>query len=181
VIIKNEALQIELNNQNLRIDLLGEEDYEACIHLMRASFQTVAETLKFTKETFPASGAYFDKNKLYRLLSKGAEWYGLYNIEDPCHELVGCFALTTKNGMTYTLHKLAIKPSYRHRGYGQYLMGLAEELVIEKGGKSLSLGMVEENTLLKSWYLAMGYKEIKTKVYKKTQFHICFMKKVVES
>jgi DTW domain-containing protein YfiP/ribosomal protein S18 acetylase RimI-like enzyme len=150
---------------------------EAYLKVIQEAFKTVADALQMTKAIFPASGAFFDKNGFYRLLNKGAHMYGLYVMVDQSEVLAGCIAFSSKDGNVYKIMKLAILPDYRHLGYGSYLMAFIEDKILSLGGKVITLGMVSENQVLKSWYQAKGFEITKTKAYKKTNYNICFMEK----
>lgn|GEM_PF-282978 len=152
------------------------DDY---INVIQTSFQTVAKELELTKGIFPASGAFFDKNGFHKLLNKGAVMVGLYAEEDNQSKLVGCIAYSANDGKKYKIMKLAILPSYRHKGYGSRLMDHIENIIDESSGNVLSLGMVSENEVLKKWYVDRGFQIVKVKRYKQTNFNICFMEKKI--
>lgn len=152
------------------------EDY---LNVIQEAFKTVADTLGMTKGIFPASGAFLDKNGVYKLINKGAHLYGLYVGDGSGEKLVGCIAFSSKDGLKYKLMKLAILPEYRHCGYGSFLIDYVEVKIAALGGKSIGLGMVAENVILKDWYLSKGFKVLKTKAYKATNYHICFMEKTL--
>lgn len=152
------------------------DDY---LEVIQKSFKTVADALGMTKGIFPASGAFLDKNDICKLINKGANLYGLFVGDESGEKLVGCIAFSSKDGLKYKLMKLAILPAYRHCAYGSFLMNFAEEKIASLGGKTISLGMVAENEILKAWYLSKGFKVLKTKAYKATNYHICFMEKTL--
>lgn len=166
--------------ESVKIKRMIKEELENYLTVIKTSFSTVAEDLNMTREDFPASGAYFDKNGFNKLLNKGVEFFGLYISHQEPDVLVGCIAISKKSNEKYKIMKLSILPEYRHCGYGGYLMAFAESYAIEGGGKVLTLGMVEENIALKKWYLERGYQINKISRYKKSDFNICFMGKSLE-
>ncbi len=163
----------------MTIKAFNKSEIDDYIKVIQTSFQTVAKDLELTKGIFPASGAFFDKNGFYKLLSKGAVMVGLYVEEDKQSKLVGCIAYSTNDGKKYKIMKLAILPSYRHKGYGSRLMDHIENIIKEAGASVLSLGMVSENEVLKQWYIDRGFQIVKVKRYKQTNFNVCFMEKKI--
>lgn len=170
-----------LAEQRLTIRRFEIEEIDDYLSVIRRSFQTVADDMHMTREIFPANGAFFDKNGFHKLLNKGAEMFGLYRRDASHPDLIGCIAVNRKEGGKYKIKKLSILPADRHQGHGERLMDFAEDYISETGGKTIALGMVSENEVLKKWYLNRGFEIVKISRYKKTDFNICFMEKKVEN
>ncbi len=66
-------------------------------------------------------------------------------------------------------------PEYRHKGLGTRLLDYAREQVGEMGGKRISIGIIEENAVLKNWYLAYGFKPTGTRKFEHLPFTVGFM------
>ena len=49
----------------------------------------------------------------------------------------------------FELRHLAILPEYRHKGFGKTLLDFCKAKVKELGGSKITLGIMEENTVLK--------------------------------
>ena len=75
------------------------------------------------------------------------------------------------------MERLAVLPSYRHRGIGRALMDFAFEAVKKHGGKKVSIGIINENRVLKNWYMEYGFVETGTRVFRHLPFEVCFMEK----
>jgi ribosomal protein S18 acetylase RimI-like enzyme len=79
------------------------------------------------------------------------------------------------------MEKLAVLPEYRHKGYGKRIMDFVSGFVKEQGGSKISIGIINENTILKNWYLEYGFKETETRVFSHLPFTVCLMGKEVSS
>ena len=49
------------------------------------------------------------------------------------------------------------------------------EYVKNRGAKVLSLGMIDEHTILKEWYKELGFREMSVKKFEHLPFTVCFM------
>ena len=48
-------------------------------------------------------------------------------------------------------------PEYRHNGFGKLLLDHAKETVKFLGGNTIKIGIIEESTVLKNWYIAKNF------------------------
>lgn len=75
------------------------------------------------------------------------------------------------------MEKLAVLPEHRHKGYGKKLMGFVFEQVKMSKGERISIGIINESTVLKNWYIENGFAETGTKKFEHLSFTVCFMEK----
>lgn len=75
------------------------------------------------------------------------------------------------------MEKLAVLPEYRHKNYGAELVRFVFDYIRNRGGQKLSIGIIDEHTVLKYWYKELGFKEIGTQVFNHLPFTVCFMEK----
>jgi len=54
-------------------------------------------------------------------------------------------------------------------------------MVKSYGGNKISIGIIEENTKLKDWYLKLGFTHISTRKFKHLPFTVGFMEKELNS
>jgi GNAT superfamily N-acetyltransferase len=73
------------------------------------------------------------------------------------------------------MNDVAILPPWRHLGYGKKLLDFCKAKVIELGGKKITIGIVEENAVLKDWYAANRFEQIGTRVFTQLPFIVGFM------
>ena len=62
-------------------------------------------------------------------------------------------------------HNLAVLPEYRHNGFGKLLLDHAKDVVKASGGNVIKIGIIEESTVLKNWYIANGFVHTGTKKF----------------
>ena len=136
------------------IKLLGAPDFPRAVWVIRAGFATVAEEFGLTEQNCPRYTAFATTAERLRYHSRqGWQLCGLYEGE----QLVGYASLSEEAGGAYELHNLAVLPACRHRGYGKQLLDYCKEKVREAGGAKITIGIIEENTVLKNWYAANGF------------------------
>jgi ribosomal protein S18 acetylase RimI-like enzyme len=149
--------------------------FEECAEVIRNSFITVADELNLTKENAPTNPAFIEKDSLYSMHEKKIDMFAIID-EEAC---IGFVALEKADQGVYYMERLAILPEYRHRGYGKKLLDFAVNHVRERGGTGISIGIINENEVLKNWYLDYGFIEIETKEFQHLPFTVCFMQKTV--
>ena len=81
------------------------------------------------------------------------------------------------NDEIFFIEKLSVNPDYRHNGYGKELMEFAHNYIEKNNGQIISIGIIDENKILKEWYKTLGYCEIGTKKYEHLPFTVCFLEK----
>ncbi len=147
------------------------EELDACAGLIRDSFATVAEQFHLTRQNCPTNGAFIERSWLETEWRKGILMYGLY-----CDQsMVGFMQLEQKSPDVYELKKLAVKPEYRHLGYGVALLSFARKTAKELAAKKITIGMIEENVILKEWYRVNGFVHTGTKKFDHLPFTVGFM------
>jgi len=154
-----------------RIDQVDQE----CVRVIRDSFMTVAMTFSLTKENAPTNAAFIELDALTALQQKGAQMYGGYCDGRP----IGFVAVRKARDDLYYMEKLAVLPAFRHKGYGRQLIDAAVRAVKEAGGRRISIGIINENTVLKEWYKSNGFTETEIKEFPHLPFSVCYMERIV--
>ena len=72
-------------------------------------------------------------------------------------KIIGYVSLSKEDDNTFELHNLAVLPELRHNGYGKMLLDYAKDKVKSLGGSKIKIGIIEESTILKNWYIANGF------------------------
>jgi len=144
-----------------------------CVTLIRAAFQTVAETFRLTPENCPTHAAFITEETLRRSFDAGVEMYLLRDQGRP--EGFVAIERSPKEVGTYYVEKLAVHPNFRHRGYGRALMEFAVRRVQDLGGRRVSVAMIDENTRVRAWYAGQGFVTTGVKVFPRLPFRVCFM------
>lgn len=156
-------------------ELLQEDELAVSVGILREAFQTVADQLNLTPENNPTNPAFMTYERLNEAKAKGLKFFGLFESE----RQVGLVALEQAGDGLYYLERLAVLPGYRHRGYGRSLLDFAFQYVKDAGGSAISIGIINENSVLKCWYQGYGFVETGTKTFAHLPFTVCFMKKDV--
>ena len=132
---------------------VDESEFEKCAEVIRQSFATVVDDFGITRDNCPRHTSFLTVDWLIFDRNAGKLLYGLFINNNPA----GFVCLTKKDDNTYELGKLAVLPSYRHNGCGRALIDFAKEKVKFLGGNKITIGIIEENTVLKEWYKSNGF------------------------
>lgn len=147
------------------------------LECIRHSFATVAQELNLTKESASTNPAFLSLERLESSISEGLEFFVL---EEKGH-IQGCVALQKgREEGSYYLERLAVLPEYRHRGYGRALLDHCMDKVRERGGRTISIAIIDENIRLKKWYKDYGFIRGATKKFDHLPFTVLFMEKKLQ-
>ena len=148
----------------------SKEQLNICLEIIRSSFITVAEEFGLTENNCPSHTAFMTIDKLEKQYDV-RPMFLFYKDEIP----VGYFSLAKCNADEWELNNLSVLPEYRHLGIGKTMVDYAVEMVKNYGGNKISIGIIEENTKLKDWYLKLGFTHISTRKFEHLPFTVGFM------
>lgn len=155
--------------------IIDEAELSNSVNVIRESFITVAHQFKLTRENAPTNAAFIELEDLLKMKAKNVHLFGVYKDEIQ----IGFFTVEQTDNHLYYLNKLAVLPGYRHNGYGKQMLDFAVEYVNREGGGRISIGIINENLVLKNWYLQYGFTETAIKNYPHLPFEVCLMEKSV--
>jgi ribosomal protein S18 acetylase RimI-like enzyme len=144
---------------------------EPSLAVIRRAFGTVAEEMGFTEQNAPTYTAFITPERLEESRKKDGVFWGLFD----GGQQVGFVAVDVDKDGKYWMKRLAVLPEFRHGGSGKALVDTVIEYARAKGQKKLYIAMVNEETILKNWYLAMGFKETSTASRPDLPFGVAFM------
>lgn len=156
-------------------ELAGDAPLEPWLAVVREAFATVARDFGWTEETVPGNAAFTPLQKLVGMRQKGIRFFGARVAGRPA----GFVALEDGGKGTFYVERLAVLPAARHAGLGRRLMDQAMAAARAAGGVRMSVGLVDENAVLKRWYAAQGFRETGTKRFPHLPFTVCFMEKAL--
>ena len=156
-------------------EIANEKEMENSVRVIADSFQTVAVEFKLTKDNCPTHPSLVTLKQLNEMKRKGLTLFGLFEGDAQ----IGFAAVEKKKNKVFNLEKLAVLPESRHKGYGGKLVEYAEEYVKNAGGEKLSIGIINEHTVLKKWYEAKGFKASSIVKFEQLPFTVCFMEKTL--
>ncbi len=151
------------------------EDIPACADLIRISFMTVADEYGITKENAPGFTAFaVSDDRLYRHMD--IEHRPMFVAEEGGVICGYCSLLIRENGEC-ELSNLAVLPQYRHRGIGRRLLEHSCAAAKNLGCRTMNIGIVEENTVLRKWYEQNGAVHIGTRKFDFFPFTCGYLKR----
>lgn len=142
-----------------------------CQNIIQTSFKTVAENFGLTVENCPNHTSFITEDKLKKQFSDGADMF-LYEKDE---KYIGYFSLIKKSRSVYELDNLSVLPEFRHMGIGREMVGFAKNYANLKNAETISIGIIEENTVLKEWYKQLGFEHKGTKKFEHLPFTVGFM------
>ena len=146
-------------------EITGERELRESVRVIRDSFITVATELNLD----------ISLTTLKSMKERGIRVFGLF--QDG--RQIGFVAIEKADDNLYYMEKLAVLPEYRHRGFGKMLMDFVFEYVRGKNGEKVSIGIINKNSTLKTWYKAYGFVEAGTQRFERLPFVVCSMEKKV--
>ena len=151
------------------------KDVDAAASVLRQANATVAADLGFTQENAPTNPAFINTGTLRKQITGDRDFFVL----EKENIIIGTVAVekSQKEKDTFYIERLAVLPEHRHNGYGKMLMEFAMDQVREENGKKVSIGIINENTMLKNWYISLGFTETGTKKFSHLPFTVCFLSK----
>ncbi len=154
---------------------IQEKDIDECVNVIRKSFQTVADEFGFTEENAPRYTAFAtDARRIrWQMLGEQRPMYAYFD-ED---SIVGYYSLALQDNNECELNNLCVLPAYRHKGIGEALLLHAFERAKELECKTLNIGIVEENLVLRKWYEHFDFVHLGCKKYDFFPFTCGYMKK----
>ena len=155
----------------MMIKINSTDQQNICLEIIHKSFITVADEFGMTKDNCPNHTAFMPIDKLIRQYESGADMF----LCQHNGEYVGYFSLVN-NGESVELNNLSVLPEYRHLGIGKKLVEYAKDYVIKNtGAKIITIGIIEDNTILKDWYETLGFIHTGTKKFDSLPFTVGFM------
>ena len=91
--------------------------------------------------------------------------------------LCGYYSLLIQENGECELNHLAVLPQYRHSGTGKQLLAHSFALAKRMGCRTVNIGIVEENTVLRKWYEQNGAVHIGTKKFDFFPFTCGYLKR----
>lgn len=153
-------------------EIVSEAELTNSVNVVRESFITVANQFQLTRENAPTNAAFIEFENLLNMKEKDVHLFGVFKDEIQ----IGFFTIE-KNKHLYYLNKLAVLPGYRHNGCGKKMLDFVFEYVKRAGGGKISIGIINENLVLKNWYIQNGFTKTAIKNYPHLPFEVCLMDK----
>lgn len=140
---------------------VDKNELQECLEVIHQSFSTVAEQFGLTQENCPKHTSFIPLVFLETQMNWGWHMCALYAGK----KIIGYMSLSKESDGAFELHNLAVLPEYRHNGFGKLLLDYAKETVKSLDGNTIKIGIIEESTVLKNWYIANGFVHTGTKKF----------------
>jgi ribosomal protein S18 acetylase RimI-like enzyme len=157
-------------------EIKTETDLKNSHKIIKESFKTVADDFELTLENCPTSPAFTSYSQLLEIKEKDIKMFGLYLDS----KQVGFIAIERAGKSIYYIERLSVLPEFRHKGYGRKLLDFAFNYVKREDGKKISIAIMDNNCLLKNWYIEYGFIETGKRDFKQLPFKVCFMEKKLD-
>ena len=156
-------------------EIASETELENSVGVIADSFRTVAVEFNLNQDNCPTHPSLVTLKQLQEMKRKGLKLFGLFENDAQ----IGFVAVEKKKDRVYSIEKLAVLPEYRHKGYGGELLTFVGGYVKNLEGKKLSIGIINENIVLKKWYEGKGFLESTVTKFEHLPFTMCFMEKPI--
>ncbi len=155
---------------------VDKSELKECLDVIHQSFGTVAEQFVLTQENCPKHTSFIPLESLETQMNSGWHMYALYAGK----KIIGYMSLSKESDAVYELHNLSVLPEYQHNGFGKSLLDHAKKAVKSFGGNRIKIGIIEESTVLKNWYIANGFVHTGTKRFDHLPFTSGYLEWKVE-
>ena len=176
-IVYDDEWQVAVFNDNApgRISPLSSEHLPMYAEVIRRSFATVAQEFGFTKENCPNFTGFMTDESLALERQEGYYTFG-YFVDG---EIVGYVTFQDRGNGIHKIKHLSVLPDHRHFGYGTSLLDFCIGKVKQLGGSKITIGIIEENTVLKDWYTTNGFIHIGTEKFDGLPFTVGYMEREI--
>lgn len=99
---------------------------------------------------------------LYQLKNEHRQMYAYCENYD---KIIGYYSLELQDNNQCELNNLCVLPQYRHKHIGTNMLEDACIKAKKAGCKKINIGIVEENKVLKNWYVENGFIHTGTKKF----------------
>ncbi|MCJ7773432.1 MAG: GNAT family N-acetyltransferase [Desulfobacterales bacterium] len=147
------------------------DDIPVLIDLIRRSFRDVAKRFGLTRENCPTHPSFYTVDRMKLDFGKNIQYF----LIEHNGTVVGCTALEKATPDTCYLERLGVLPKKRRNGFGNALVQHVFSEARSLGAKWISIGIIDDDEELKSWYANIGFLKKETKEFKHLPFLVTFM------
>ena len=160
-----------MSSDKVHLRKAGNHDLSLLATLIRDSYSDVAERFGLTSENCPKHPSNCTEGWIKRDFDRGVVYYILERNRTP----IGCVALEIAGPDLCYLERLAVLPAYRRSGFGKMLVEHIFDQAKTSKINRVSIGIISEQTELKSWYRKLGFIDGETKEFSHLPFLVTFM------
>jgi diamine N-acetyltransferase len=158
----------------MRVLAVDESRASELAEVIRGAFVTVAREFGFSEKDAPSNPAFLRTESMLKSMKEGLAMFGAFEGD----AMVGCIGIKPlAGGSAFSIERVAVLPEFRHKGRGKLLLDHACREIVSRGGEKASIGIIDENKVLKEWYAAYGFAQTALKKFPHLPFVVCFMEK----
>jgi GNAT superfamily N-acetyltransferase len=139
--------------------------------LVSKANKDVAEQFGITADNNPKHPSFYTKDWIISDFNRGEEYFLLTHNG----EHIGCVAFEQPRPDTAYLNRLSVMPNRRNKGAGELLVRHILKYAKEKGAVKGSIGIIAAHSVLKSWYVRLGFIEKHTQTFEHLPFDVTYM------
>lgn len=142
-----------------------------CLEVMHAAYDVTAKQFGLTADNCPYRGnADLPLDELAAEFDSGAAMFGWRE-----NGYTAGFLSIRVDGDTAKINDLVVLPEHWHKGIGSELINCAKRFARERGVINLTLGMIDDNELLRRWYERHGFVTVRRKKFAGAPFTVGYM------
>lgn len=139
--------------------------------LIREAFREPAEQFGLTPENCPTHPSNYTADRIAGDFHRGTTYF----LSEADSRPAGCVAMKRAVPDHWYLERLAVLPAFQGQGHGTALVRHVIDRAREGGAHFLSLGIIADDSGLKTWYLNRGFREGELKKFHHLPFRVLFM------
>jgi diamine N-acetyltransferase len=156
----------------MTIDVLHEHDIDQVVEVIRQANQLVADQFGITADNNPKHPSLYTSDWLLADLARGEEYFVYRHNDIP----IACVAFEQPRPNAAYLNRLSVLPTYQQQGIGKALVEHIVSYAQEKNIGSISIGIIAAHSVLKSWYIMLGFEEGVTKTFPHLPFDVTYLR-----
>lgn len=139
--------------------------------LIRKSHRDVARIFAITEENNPRHPSFCAADWVEADFRRGEEYF----LCKMAGTGAGCVAFELADQEIAYLNRLSVLPAYRHQGIGAALVRHILAYARSKQVQTVSIGIIANHEILKSWYADLGFVEKDTRRFPHLPFDVTYM------
>ena len=147
------------------------EDTASLVETISGAFRDVAKRYGLNERNCPRHASNCTADWIEKDMDRGVAYFVL----ESGGQVAASVALERAKPDVVYLERLAVLPRFRGRGFGKALVARALSEAQAMGARSVGIGVIADEALLKDWYRRLGFVETQTRDFPHLPFRVSFM------
>ncbi|GAA0578111.1 GNAT family N-acetyltransferase [Rhizomicrobium electricum] len=161
--------------KDIEIRAAAPDDAEQLAALIAAAFEDVADRFGLTRENCPGHTSFITADEVRRGMGFGNRYFMGFSGDAMC----GAIAFRLPKNGNSMIEKVAVLPSFRHRGIGWRLVEHALAEARQCGADLAEIGIIADHTELRAWYERIGFRVTRQAHYEQLPFEVLHLQKAL--